>query len=84
MSRVGKPGQQLDNALWTMDPPYPVSYDRDPARLTAPSIAVWSASGRLRFAALPLETARQWAAQGDALVETPQAIRFSTKEDTRG
>jgi hypothetical protein len=63
-----------------MDPGDPLPSDRDLTRLTAPTIAVWSASGRLLFAALPLETARQWVAQGDASVETPQAIRFFAKE----
>jgi len=67
-----------------MDSGHPVPYGRDRARLTAPTIAVWSAYGRLLFAALPLETARQWVAQWEASVETPQAIRFSEKEDTRG
>lgn len=61
---------------------YTVLCHRDPARLTAPAIAVWSAYGRLLFATLPLETAQQWIAQGEASVETPQAIRFSEKEHT--
>ena len=67
-----------------MDSGHPVSYDRDPARLTAPTITVWSAYGRLLFMARPLATAQQWVAQGEAFVETPQAIRFSAKEDTHG
>ncbi len=65
-----------------MDHGPPVLCHRDPARLTAPTIAVWSAYGRLLFAALPLETAQQWVAQGEAAVETPQAIRFAEKEHT--
>jgi len=67
-----------------MDPGHPVPSHSDPARLTAPTIAVRSAYGRLLWAALPLETARQWVAQGEASVETPQAIRFAEQEDTRG
>jgi DNA-binding IclR family transcriptional regulator len=67
-----------------MDHGHTVPDDRDPARFTAPTIAVWSAFGRLLFAALPLETAQQWVAQGEAAVETPQAIRFSSQEDTHG
>jgi hypothetical protein len=79
-----------------MDPGHPVPSHRDPARLTAPTIAVRSAYGRLArlrrrravrpflWSALPLETARQWVAQGEASVETPQAIRFYEQEDTRG
>ena len=67
-----------------MDAGHPVSYHRDPARLTVPTIAVWSAYGRLLFAALPLETAQQWVAQGEASVETPQAMLFSVKEDIHG
>lgn len=65
-----------------MDHEHPIASYRDPARLTAPTIAVWSAYGRLLFAALPLETAQQWVAQGEAAVETPQAIRFAEKEHT--
>ena len=53
---------------------------QDPAALTACTIAVWSVYGRLLFAALPLETARHWVAQGDAYVETPHAICCYTKE----
>ena len=67
-----------------MDPRHPGPDHRHPARLTAPTIAVWSAAGRLLFAALPLETAQQWVTQGAASVETPQAIRFEEKEDTDG
>jgi hypothetical protein len=64
----------------------------DPAALTACTIAVWSASGRLArlrrrravrpflFTALPLETARHWVAQGKASVETPHAICCDSKE----
>jgi hypothetical protein len=52
----------------------------NPAALTAPTIAVWSASGRLLWEALPLETARQWVARGEASVEAPQTIRFYPKE----
>ncbi|MGH7752732.1 MAG: hypothetical protein ACREN5_07945 [Gemmatimonadales bacterium] len=53
---------------------------QDPASLTAPTIAVWSAYGRLLWAALPVETARQWVVRGDASVEAPHTIRFSPKE----
>ena len=67
-----------------MDPTPTVPSPHDPARLTAPTIAVWSAFGRLLFAALPLETAQQWVVQGEAYVETPQAIRFYEREDTHG
>jgi hypothetical protein len=56
----------------------------NPASLTAPTIAVWSAYGRLLFAALPLETAQHWVAQGDAAVEAPPAIRFLAKESHHG
>ena len=65
-----------------MDSGPTVPYDRDPARLTAPTIAVWSAYRRLLFAALHLETAQQWVVQGEAAVETPQTIRFYEKEHT--
>ena len=56
---------------------------RDPARLTAPTIAVWSAFGRLLHAALPLETARRWVAQGEAYVVAPHTIRFYDTESGR-
>ena len=56
---------------------------RDPAHLTAPTIAVRSAFGRLLFSALPLETARQWVAEGEAYVEAPHAIRFYDTEGGR-
>jgi hypothetical protein len=54
---------------------------QDPAALTASTIAVWSAYGRLLWAALPVETARQWVARGEASVEAPHAIRFYPKEE---
>ena len=57
---------------------------RDPAYLTAPTIAVWSAYGRLLFAALPVETAQQWVTQGEAYIEAPHAIRFYDKEYHHG
>jgi hypothetical protein len=41
------PLRPRDRSPYTMDPEDPVPYDGDPARLTAPTIAVWSASGRL-------------------------------------
>jgi hypothetical protein len=53
----------------------------DPASLTAPTVAVWSAYGRLLWAALPVETARQWVARGEASVEAPHTIRFDPKEE---
>jgi hypothetical protein len=56
---------------------------RDPAHLTAPTTQVWSAFGRLLHAALPLETARQWVAQGEAYVVAPHTIRFSDTEGGR-
>jgi hypothetical protein len=56
----------------------------DPAALTARTIAVWSASGRPLWAALPVETARQWVAHGAATVETPHTIRFYAKESHHG
>jgi hypothetical protein len=56
-------------------------WPHDPASLTAPTIAVWSAYGRLLFAALPLETAQHWVAQGEASVEAPHTIRCYPKEE---
>jgi hypothetical protein len=67
-----------------MDPTPTVPFPHNPAQVTAPAVAVRSAYGRLLWDALPLETARQWVAQGKAYVETPEAIRFSPQEDTHG
>ena len=65
----------------TMPAGHGAPWSHDPARLTAPTIAVWSAYGRLLFAALPLETAQHWVAQGEASVEALHTIRFSPKEE---
>jgi hypothetical protein len=64
-----------------MDPTSTVLSPHNLAQLTAPAVAVRSASGRRLWDALPLETARQWVVQGKASIETPQAIRFFPQEN---
>ena len=68
-----------------MDHGHTVPYDRDAARLTAPTITVWSAFGRLLFAALPLETAQQWVARGRGRCgDTAGHPLLFPEEDTHG